>query len=161
MNQCTYSSREFNKKAYYCKQWWRQRKIFIGFFTTRRSSLLSVLQTYCEIKYVGTGLSNELENYALRIFISLCFSLLPGEGDTFFLFFFFFRPRFHSIVSANRKIFFSRIFCIYIYIIGHSCTKSIFNPRLLIAIRSIVFFWKKKKKYFSWRYYIFLFLLIN
>lgn len=71
MNQCTYSSREFNKKAYYCKQWWRQRKIFIGFFTTRRSSLLSVLQTYCEIKYVGTGLSNELENYAL--FLSLLF----------------------------------------------------------------------------------------
>lgn len=147
MNQCTYSSREFNKKAYYCKQWWRQRKIFIGFFTTRRSSLLSVLQTYCEIKYIGTGLSNELENYALRIFISLCFSLLPGEGDTFFLFFFFFDH--DSTPSCLRivKSFFREYF-VYIYIIGHSCTKSIFNPRLLIAIRSIVFFWKKKKIFF-------------
>lgn len=84
MNQCTYSSREFNKKAYYCKQWWRQRKIFIGFFTTRRSSLLSVLQTYCEIKYVGTGLSNELENYALFLSSFFFSLLLSGEGDTFF-----------------------------------------------------------------------------
>lgn len=84
MNQCTYSSREFNKKAYYCKQWWRQRKIFIGFFTTRRSSLLSVLQTYCEIKYVDTGLSNELENYALFLSSFFFSLLLSGEGDTFF-----------------------------------------------------------------------------
>lgn len=104
MNQCTYSSREFNKKAYYCKQWWRQRKIFIGFFTTRRSSLLSVLQTYCEIKYVGTGLSNELENYALFLSSFFFSLLLSGEGDTFF---FSPQPRFlHSFVSANRKIFF-------------------------------------------------------
>lgn len=102
MNQCTYSSREFNKKAYYCKQWWRQRKIFIGFFTTRRSSLLSVLQTYCEIKYVGTGLSNELENYAL--FLSLLFfSLFSFQVKVTH---FFSPPNHDSFVSANRKIFF-------------------------------------------------------
>lgn len=130
MNQCTYSSREFNKKAYYCKQWWRQREIFIGFFTTRRSSLLSVLQTYCEIKYVGTGLSNELENYALRIFISFYFSLLSGEGDTFF-----FQPRFHSILSANRKIFFYLYINIYNWIV--ICTNQSLIYISMISINRI------------------------
>lgn len=100
MNQCTYSSREFNKKAYYCKQWWRQRKIFIGFFTTRRSSLLSVLQTYCEIKYVGTGLSNELENYAL-FFSLLFFSLFSFQVKVTH---FFFPPNHDSSIPSCLPI---------------------------------------------------------
>lgn len=124
--------------------------------------------TFLVIKRITDVLWNKIRWYRpiervgkLRVtyfYFSLFFSPSRWRWHIFSFFFFFST----TIPSCLRivKSFFHEYF-VYIYIIGHLCTKSIFNPCLLIAIRSIVFFWKKKKIYFSWRYYIFLFLLIN
>lgn len=119
--------------------------------------------TFLVIKRITDVLWNKIRWYRpiervgkLRVmyfYSFLFFSLLSGEGDTFFS-----QPRFHSIVSANRKIlfFYEYFLFIYKYILIGSC-----------ANRSLIFNqWQRwsyflKKKYCSWRYSIFLFFLIN